>query len=51
MTHWDKEVDVVVVGYGAAGGVAAITAYDAGANVLLLEKMPHPGGISILPMK
>src|SRR2546428_1069692 len=47
-TFWDKEVDVIVVGYGAAGGVSAITAHDAGAKVLLLEKMPHPGGISIL---
>jgi succinate dehydrogenase/fumarate reductase flavoprotein subunit len=47
-THWDKEVDVIVVGYGAAGGISAITAHDAGAQVLLLEKMPHPGGISIL---
>jgi len=46
--HWDKEVDVIVVGFGAAGGVAAITAHDRGAKVLLLEKMPHPGGISIL---
>ena len=46
--HWDKEVDVVVVGYGAAGGVSAITAHDGGAKVLLIEKMPHPGGISIL---
>ena len=49
MTHkWDEEVDVIVVGFGAAGGISAITAHDAGAKVLLLEKMPHPGGISIL---
>lgn len=46
--HWDREVDVVVVGYGCAGAVSAITAHDAGAQVLLIEKMPHPGGISIL---
>ncbi|MSP40265.1 MAG: FAD-binding protein [Deltaproteobacteria bacterium] len=46
--NWDKEVDVVVVGYGFAGGVSAITAHDSGAKVLILEKMPHPGGISIL---
>ena len=46
--HWDKEVDVIVVGYGAAGGISAITAHDAGAKVLLIEKMPHPGGISML---
>ena len=46
--HWDKEVDVIVVGFGAAGGVSAITAHDAGAKVLLIEKMPNPGGISIL---
>ena len=45
---WDREVDVLVVGYGLAGAVSAITAHDAGAKVLLLEKMPHPGGISIL---
>jgi succinate dehydrogenase/fumarate reductase flavoprotein subunit len=46
--NWDKETDVIVVGYGAAGGISAITAHDAGAKVLLIEKMPHPGGISIL---
>ena len=46
--QWDREADVVVVGYGLAGAVSAITAHDAGAKVLLLEKMPHPGGISIL---
>jgi succinate dehydrogenase/fumarate reductase flavoprotein subunit len=45
---WEREADVVVVGYGFAGAVSAIAAHDAGAKVLLLEKMPHPGGISIL---
>jgi len=44
----DAEYDVIVIGYGAAGAVAAIEAADAGARVLLLEKMPDPGGISIL---
>jgi succinate dehydrogenase/fumarate reductase flavoprotein subunit len=44
---WHDEADVVVVGYGYAGAVAAIEAHDAGADVLLIEKMPDPGGISI----
>src|SRR6266852_5378350 len=44
---WHEEADVVVVGYGYAGAVAAIEAHDAGADVLLIEKMPDPGGISI----
>src|SRR5687767_8259656 len=39
--------DVIVVGFGFAGGVAAIEAHDAGARVLLLEKQPTPGGISV----
>ena len=39
--------DIIVAGYGFAGGAAAIAAADAGADVLLLEKMPDPGGISI----
>jgi succinate dehydrogenase/fumarate reductase flavoprotein subunit len=38
---WDKEVDVVIVGFGGAGAVAAITAYDAKAKVLILEKAPQ----------
>ena len=46
--QWDKEVDVIAVGFGAAGGISAITSHDAGAKVLLIEKMPHPGGISML---
>ena len=36
---WDKEADVVVVGFGAAGSSAAIEAHDAGAKVLIVEKM------------
>ena len=45
---WDKEVDVVVIGTGFAGLSAAINAKDAGAKVLILEKMPqeHEGGNS-----
>ena len=36
---WDQTADIVVVGYGGAGAVAAIEAHNKGANVLLLEKM------------
>ena len=39
--------DVIVVGYGLAGAVSAIEAHDAGAKVLLLDKEPFAGGISI----
>jgi len=46
--RWDIEADVVVVGYGLAGGISAIAAHDAGAKVLLIEKMSAPGGNSIL---
>jgi hypothetical protein len=46
-SSWDIETDIVVVGYGYAGGIASIEAKDAGADVVLLEKMPTPGGISI----
>jgi hypothetical protein len=38
--------DVVVVGSGAAGSPAAIAAARAGADVLLLEKLPFLGGNS-----
>ena len=38
---WDLETDVIVVGYGGAGVAAAITAHDAGAKVLMLEKAPE----------
>ncbi|MFC2056030.1 FAD-dependent oxidoreductase, partial [Chloroflexota bacterium] len=46
LSKWDKETEVLVVGYGFAGAVAAIDAHDAGAKVLLIEKEAHPAGCS-----
>ncbi len=41
---WDMETDVLVLGFGAAGATAAAYAFDAGAEVMILEKLPFPGG-------
>jgi succinate dehydrogenase/fumarate reductase flavoprotein subunit len=41
---WDYDTEVLVVGYGGAGAVSAITAHDSGAKVLVLEKAPIEGG-------
>ncbi|MBV9367323.1 MAG: FAD-binding protein [Solirubrobacterales bacterium] len=38
------EVDVLVVGFGAAGAAAAIAAHDAGASVFVVEKTACGGG-------
>ncbi|MDR0346895.1 MAG: FAD-binding protein, partial [Coriobacteriales bacterium] len=35
---WDEETDIVIAGYGAAGVAAAITALEAGASCIVLEK-------------
>ena len=43
---WDETVDVIVAGSGFAGLAAAIEAHDAGASVMILEKMDKPGGNS-----
>ncbi len=45
---WDEEHDVVVIGSGFAGLAAAIEAKKAGADVIVLEKMPTFGGNSII---
>lgn len=39
--RWQESADIVIVGYGGAGAVAAIEAHDLGADVLLLEKQPQ----------
>lgn len=41
---FDRETDVVVVGSGAAGAIAAVYAHERGAEVLVLEKGPVFGG-------
>ena len=43
-TSDSMDCDVVVIGAGGAGASAAISAHDAGASTLIVEKMPHPGG-------
>ena len=50
---WDAKYDVIVVGLGAAGAAAAITAAENGAKVLVLEKAPegHAGGNSAVCMQ
>ncbi len=43
-----EQADIVVIGAGGAGMTAAITAHDAGAKVIVLEKQPITGGNSML---
>ncbi len=45
---WDETADVVVIGSGFAGLSAAIEARIAGADVMVIEKMPVAGGNSII---
>ena len=41
---WDEETEVLIAGFGGAGAAAAIEAHDAGAKVLILEKLEAGGG-------
>lgn len=45
---WDESFDVVVIGSGFAGLAAALEVKNAGFSVVVLEKMPVPGGNSII---
>jgi succinate dehydrogenase/fumarate reductase flavoprotein subunit len=47
---WDEETDVVIVGCGGAGAVAAITASDAGAKVIVIEKGEGGGNTRLATM-
>ena len=44
MTTWNKSVDLLVIGSGAAGMTAAVRAHDLGGETLVVEKAPHYGG-------
>ncbi len=43
-SNWDIETDVLVIGAGGCGLVAALAAAEQGAHVFLLEKLAHVGG-------
>lgn len=45
---WDEECEVLVIGTGYAGLAAAYEAKQAGADVLVVEKMDTPGGNSMI---
>jgi len=48
VTQWDMETDVAIVGFGAAGGCAAIEAADAGSSVTIFELASASGGSTAL---
>ncbi|HME49829.1 FAD-binding protein [Mycobacterium sp.] len=45
---WSDDVDVVVIGFGIAGGCAAVSAAAAGARVLVLERAAAAGGTTAM---
>lgn len=45
---WSDDVDVLVIGFGIAGGCAAVSAAAAGARVLVLERAAVAGGTTSL---
>ena len=48
VTSWSDEFDVVVVGFGIAGGCAAVSAAAGGARVLVLERAAAAGGTTAM---
>ncbi|MFT4615090.1 MAG: 3-oxo-5alpha-steroid 4-dehydrogenase [Bacteroidia bacterium] len=44
VAQWDRETDVAIVGFGGAGGCAAIEAADAGAEAIIFELASASGG-------
>jgi succinate dehydrogenase/fumarate reductase flavoprotein subunit len=48
VARWDEEIDVLVVGLGAAGAAVALEAAHAGAETLVLERAGGGGGTSAM---
>ena len=48
VTEWSDEVDVLVIGFGMGGGCAAVSAAEAGARVLALERAASAGGTTAM---
>jgi succinate dehydrogenase/fumarate reductase flavoprotein subunit len=48
VADWSDTADVVVIGFGIAGGCAAVEAATAGARVVLLERAAIAGGTTAL---
>ena len=48
VSSWSDDVDVLVIGFGIAGGCAAVSAAAAGARVLVLERAAAAGGTTAL---
>jgi 3-oxo-5alpha-steroid 4-dehydrogenase len=48
VTDWSDEIDVLVAGFGIAGGRAAVEAAARGARVLVLERAGVAGGTTAL---
>ncbi|WP_406815626.1 FAD-binding protein [Mycobacterium sp. M23085] len=48
VTTWSDDVDVLVIGFGIAGGCAAVSAAAAGVRVLVLERAAAAGGTTSL---
>ena len=46
MADATESIDLVVIGSGATGTVAALTAAEGGARVIVMEKMRSLGGVS-----
>ena len=46
--EWSDDVDVVVIGFGIAGGCAAVSAAAEGARVLVLERAAAAGGTTAM---
>ncbi len=44
VTDWSDDIDVLVIGFGIAGGCAAVSAAAQGARVLVLERAAAAGG-------